>query len=1035
MVVAIVSAMRGLRDSARARATALEFALLAAIAALSLRVLDGATARWLERVAELSARAPAEERVLAAARDAGWFFAAGVVVLAIGRAMSLRRARDPLPAPLLLPSLAGASLLGLALHAGTVDMTAGRILVPTAAPFASGFLIACVVGAAILALPLDPARLASRLQGVLVGGIAAVFFLLALFGSGPGLSDARVNLGPIQPIEAVKAALVLFAAVYLGERAAKLRWQRVRFAGLRWPRPVLLVPAAVVLTLSFLALYLVRDLGPTMILAPVFIGLVYLGTRASGLVLGAALALAGGIVALALAPSLAGEGLVGTRIVMWLDPWQNGLTHGHQLGEGLWAVAAGGAFGQGIAQGHVPPPPEAKTDLILVLLMEQIGFVGLLAYLAILAILVLSILVVAARNRTPERMIMAAGVALLLVVQWAIIHAGSLGALPLTGVVAPFLSHGRSSMVVFVALVALVARLAEDGRARAVSAELDELRPALRALAIALFAAIAAGAGLGLHRATAAAPETSARGILVELADGTLRHRQNPRLEAMRAEIVRGSILDRRGAPLAEGGRPGALDERRYPLGSALGTLLGRPPGGVCLPWWALEARFDEHLRGYPERDDPPGTRLGCHGRAPIPSPDLRALVPLLRQSRPAREESLAALAADTASRSIALSLDARLQRAAHDLLREATESSSGLAGAAAVIDVDTGEVLARVQFPDIDPGDPSWRARLSAGDRALTGAYGAIADKTGLRGLYQSGSVGKLATSLAAARQGWSFQGPGCRVRAEPTFACEEMTDDRPSFGLPDWSRPIRDFPGDSTHGVLDVVGALAVSCNVYFGQLALALGPDSFVDLVAGGVDVGPYDSGGRNSIQPGAPDSRRLAETGYGQGGTWMNVMQAARLTAAIGAGGVYRRCPPTLEQGAPCEELRLLDDPDDARPILAGMRAVMESGGTGARLRPPRGVRVYGKTGTAEAPGFSGEDPYGIAPGAKAPPHSWFVALAEPERAPECGALARGRIAVAVVIPRGGSGARVAGSAAMRIIAELATLGYFGPDAAP
>ena len=41
--------------------------------------------------------------------------------------------------------------------------------------------------------------------------------------------------------------------------------------------------------------------------------------------------------------------------------------------------------------------------------------------------------------------------------------------------------------------------------------------------------------------------------------------------------------------------------------------------------------------------------------------------------------------------------------------------------------------------------------------------------------------------------------------MRAEPTFACAEMTDDRPSFSLPDWSRPIRDFPGDSTHGELD--------------------------------------------------------------------------------------------------------------------------------------------------------------------------------------------------------------------------------------
>ncbi len=113
-----------------------------------------------------------------------------------------------------------------------------------------------------------------------------------------------------------------------------------------------------------------------------------------------------------------------------------------------------------------------------------------------------------------------------------------------------------------------------------------------------------------------------------------------------------------------------------------------------------------------------------------------------------------------------------------------------------------------------------------------------------------------------------------------------------------------------------------------------------------------------------------------------------------------------------------------------PILAGMRKVMTGSGTGWRLRQriPRGVRVYGKTGTADVPGFRGEEPHGIARSARAEPHSWFVAFAEPEQGPACAPATAGRIAVAVVVPRGGMGGRAAGQAAMEVLESLVALGY-------
>jgi len=235
-------------------------------------------------------------------------------------------------------------------------------------------------------------------------------------------------------------------------------------------------------------------------------------------------------------------------------------------------------------------------------------------------------------------------------------------------------------------------------------------------------------------------------------------------------------------------------------------------------------------------------------------------------------------------------------------------------------------------------------------------------------------------------------------------------------------WHKPIHDHSGDRPHGSPDLVQAIAASCNVYFGQLGLALGEAPFRELQEAGLEAG---YGG--PLEPGAPGSRQLASTAFGQGVMVMNVVQAARMVAAIASGGMYTKCPPTLELDAPCESESLIGEPDALRPVIAGMRRVVTHG-TASRLTSPAGVRVYGKTGTADVRGFAGEEPWGIKRAAKAAPHSWFVAFAEPASAPEGEPHVPGRLAVAVVVPRGGTGASSAGPLAMQILGAARDLGY-------
>ena len=596
-----------------------ELVALAGLVALTWILGRVACDAWLGRVAALGVQAPAVHFVRDAATRADAMFSAGVVVLAVARTISLRRRGDPLIVPWLLPAALGAALFGLVIHHATVEVAGGVALAPTAAGFAQGVLIGCVAGAAILVVPIDLVELAIRARIGIAVAIALVFAALAIAGSGPAGSGTRINLGPIQPIELVKPLAILFLAAYLGARASKLRWQRERFLGLRWPRPALLLPALLALLGIVGGLYVIGDLGPVLLLAFVFLGMFYLVSRATGW---AVIALALVVLVLAvlgLAPELAGGGTVQTRLRMWTDPWTNALSNGHQLGEGLWATAAGGVTGQGLAHAATPIVPAGKTDLVLATLTEQLGAVGLVTYQLLLVALVAGCLRVAAYSRTAERVLIAGGVAILVLVQWAVIQAGTFGQLPLTGIVAPFLSGGRTSMVVFVASVALVARLAADGRAREHTIELAELQGGVRGVSIVAAMVAIASIVAGLFAAVVGRHATSARGIVTRLADGTLIERQNPRLLALVASLRRGAITDRHGAPLATAGRT-----RSYPLGTAMGTLLGVHPARVLLPPWSLERALDHRLRGYPER---------AHRRG-LAAPDLTRFAPLLDLSR-----------------------------------------------------------------------------------------------------------------------------------------------------------------------------------------------------------------------------------------------------------------------------------------------------------------------------------------------------------------------------------------------------------------
>lgn len=995
----------------------------------------------------------------ALARRSSMVWAGGILALLVGRFVALRgRRRRHIRVPLLVPSIAWMSGFGLILHWAYQDVRLADTL--RAPVFAQGVLLGGLAAAALMIVPVDPARWIRRFAGTLALVAVALLVALYFFGETPGASGARVRLFGFQPIEAVKLIFVALVATLFGRRSEQLRYHRERWRGfVRVPRPKEVLPAVLLLAVLFLGLYLVRDFGPTLILVLAFLALYYAVTR-SWVEWALLIALGGVSFALAIGPFAAYlPSNVATRVGMMRDPWLNGELGGDQLAASLWSLAAGGLRGRGLGQAEVGALPAGHTDLILAHLAEVLGLIGVTVYLAALLALVLQACWIGRQNRTPERMLLACGLGALVFAQLAVIFAGTTGWVPLTGIVVPFLSFGRTSMVVFMLVAALLVRLAADGRPVRQEKALIELGSGVSRTALAIVAITAGMFLVAADRTVFSRGEIMRQGVLAIGFDDAVFLRYDPRLRAIANRIARGPILDRHGEPLAVTGADGT---RSHPIGAAMGTLIGVLDPAIGATPWALEHAHGPRLRGLAEIEQPLGVwierrpdrldrilftveesmvtaadeararRLQSAGTtllfSRLENLDLSPLVPLARKRGAARERAIATMSADIESRTVRITVDRALQVAAAEAVERVVEGRAP-AGAAAVIDVASGEVLARAQWPDIDPGRRGrWREKVIGADPAFIGSYGPWKDKTGIAGLYQTGSIFKIFTALASVRAGLDYESFGaqrCAIRGRETFGCVARDGEGPMFGLPGWVAPIHDSHWQ-LDGNLDVTEALAVSCNVFFAQLGLHLGPEALVRLAEDGLEV---DSG--RPFDPGAPGSRRLASTAFGQGAARMHVLEAARLAAVVAGGGVYRRCPPDLELGAECQTRTLVDDPDRLAPVLAGMRRTLtHERGTARRLRAPEGTRLYAKTGTATDVGRIDEIAYGFAPGEEHEEHSWMIAIAEPVTNPECATEAPGRLAFAAVVPRGGAGSGAALDIIQRLVDAAADRGLLG-----
>ncbi len=331
--------------------------------------------------------------------------------------------------------------------------------------------------------------------------------------------------------------------------------------------------------------------------------------------------------------------------------------------------------------------------------------------------------------------------------------------------------------------------------------------------------------------------------------------------------------------------------------------------------------------------------------------------------------------------------------------------------GALVALDARNGGVIALVSKPDYDPRLLTGKIDEETWQKLMNDERHPLYSRS-IQSVYPPGSTYKIVAAIAALEEkivtpSWSVTCPGYFRIGRKVVNC--------------WKA--------EGHGTVDMLAAIKGSCNVYFYQLGLEIGLDTWAQYSKKfgfgdytGIDL-PNESRGLVPTRS-FFDKRygvngwtrgNLANLAIGQGELLVTPLQLAQFTMMLANKGVfyephivdyvydydsgekkYVSGPPKNVQGVSEKTYEIVRD---------GMRRVME-GGTGWAGKV-WGLDMAGKTGTAQ-------NPHGDS-------HAWFMTFA-PYDLPE--------IAVAIIIENGGGGGAVAAPIARKFMEK-----YFGDRIEP
>ena len=290
--------------------------------------------------------------------------------------------------------------------------------------------------------------------------LISILLLVALFipdiGTSVNGSIRWIRLGPIniQPSEVCKFSLILYISGYSVRRMSEINTLR------SFLKPLLLLFIISLLIMGQ------PDLGSTAIICLLVVAILfYAGISFFQFSLLSILISLLGYLAISSSPMRL------ARVLAFTDPFAEDVVRnaGWQLSNSLISIGQGGWFGLGIGNSFQKNffLPEAHTDFIFAILVEELGIVGGLLLIGLFVVLFIGILRVALDSFSKDRLFqgyVSFGIMVLIAVQALFNMAVNIGLLPTKGLTLPFISYGGTSIIIMMSLIAIVIRINNENK-------------------------------------------------------------------------------------------------------------------------------------------------------------------------------------------------------------------------------------------------------------------------------------------------------------------------------------------------------------------------------------------------------------------------------------------------------------------------------------------------------------------------------------------------------------------------------------------
>lgn len=274
--------------------------------------------------------------------------------------------------------------------------------------------------------------LATPIYLVVLGLLALTMFAgRNLFGAQMSVTIAGLDF---QFSEVAKVLMIAVLAAFLAGRRERVgRLSTIVIAGALMAVPTLLV-------------FLQPDLGTALVFVAILLGMLFM----AGASLGWMGLMAAGVVAVAPFVVAQLHEYQRARLFCFLDPYADAQGACYQLVQALNAVGSGGWFGRGLTVGGEDQRgyiPVQSTDFIFTVVAEDLGFVGGLVVLALFGLLLWRILAIGWGAQDAFGMMIAVGLASMILFQVLVNVGMVIGVMPVTGVPLPFITYGGSSLI------------------------------------------------------------------------------------------------------------------------------------------------------------------------------------------------------------------------------------------------------------------------------------------------------------------------------------------------------------------------------------------------------------------------------------------------------------------------------------------------------------------------------------------------------------------------------------------------------------